>query len=127
MYTVYMETGFVFSQTDKNPMYQQIMEQIKQRIAVGDWPPNFPLPSVRELAIEIKVSVITVKRAYLELGREGVIVTQQGKGSWVNDTLDLKTLQRDELIQHLEQAGRLAKSLAIPEEKMLRMLKQNLE
>ncbi|HEY6376367.1 MAG TPA: GntR family transcriptional regulator [Edaphobacter sp.] len=122
-----MESGFVFSQTDKNPMYQQIMEQIKQRIAVGDWPPNTPLPSVREMAIEIKVSVITVKRAYLELGREGVIVTQQGKGSWVNDTLDLKMLQRDELIQHLVQAGKLAKFLAIPEEKMLQMLKQYME
>ncbi len=108
-------------------MYQQIMEQIKQRIAVGDWPPLTPLPSVRELAIDIKVSVITVKRAYLELGREGVIVTQQGVGSWVNDTLDLKILQRDELIQHLEQAGKLAKSLAIPEDKVLQMLKRYME
>jgi GntR family transcriptional regulator len=122
-----MKTGFVFSQTDNRPMYQQIMEQIKQRIAVGDWPPNTPLPSVRELAVEIKVSIITIKRAYLELGREGVIVTQQGKGSWVNDRLDLQTLQREELIQHLEQAGKLAKSLALPEEKMLQMLKQYME
>ncbi|MES2346897.1 MAG: GntR family transcriptional regulator [Pseudomonadota bacterium] len=108
-------------------MYQQIMEQIKQRIAVGDWPPYSPLPSVRELAVEIKVSIITIKRAYLELGREGVIVTQQGKGSWVNDRLDLQALQREELIQHLEQAGKLAKSLALPEEKMLQMLKQYME
>ena len=127
VYTVYMKSGFVFSQTDNSPMYQQIMEQIKQRVAVGDWPPNTPLPSVRELAIDIKVSVITVKRAYLELGREGVIVTHQGKGSWVNDTLDLKILQRQELNQHLEQAGKLAKSLAIPEDKMMQMLKQYLE
>jgi GntR family transcriptional regulator len=127
VHTVYMKTGFVFSQTDNRPMYQQIMEQIKQRIAVGDWPPNTPLPSVRELAVEIKVSIITIKRAYLELGREGVIVTQQGKGSWVNDRLDLQTLQREELIQHLEQAGKLAKSLALPEEKMLQMLKQYME
>lgn len=108
-------------------MYQQIMEQIRQRIAVGDWPPNTPLPSVRELAVEIKVSVITIKRAYLELAREGVIVTQQGKGSWVNDTLDMKLLQREELMQHLEQAGKLAKSLALPEEKILQMLKQFME
>lgn len=122
-----MKSGFVFSQTDTSPMYQQIMEQIRQRIAVGDWPPNTPLPSVRELAVEIKVSVITIKRAYLELAREGVIVTQQGKGSWVNDTLDMKLLQREELMQHLEQAGKLAKSLALPEEKILQMLKQFME
>ena len=122
-----MKSGLVFSQTDKRPMYQQIMEQITQRIAVGDWPPNTPLPSVRELAAEIKVSVITIKRAYLELGREGVIVTQQGKGSLVSESLDLKTLQREELLQHLEQAGKLAKSLAIPQDKILQMIKQYME
>ena len=108
-------------------MYQQIMEQIKQRIAVGDWPPNTPLPSVRELATDIKVSVITIKRAYLELGREGVIVTQQGKGSVVADTIDMTSLQRDELLQHLEQAGKLAKSLGLPEDKLMQMLKRYTE
>jgi GntR family transcriptional regulator len=114
--------GFVFSQLDKRPMYQQIMEQIVQRIAVGDWPPQTPMPSIRQLATEIKVSVITVKRAYLELEREGVIVTQQGKGSWVNGTMDLQNLQREELTQHLERAGRLARSLGIPVDELLEML-----
>jgi GntR family transcriptional regulator len=119
-----MKYGFIFSQTDKRPMYQQIMEQITRRIAVGDWPPNTPLPSIRELAMEIKVSIITVKRAYMELEREGVIATQQGKGSWVNGVLDLQMLQREELLQHLQLAGKLAKSLAIPEEELLRMIKK---
>lgn len=119
-----MKHGFVFSQTDQRPMYQQIMAQITQRIAVGDWPPHTLLPSVRELATDIKVSVITVKRAYLELGREGVIVTQQGKGTWVSGSLDMKSLQRDELIEHLSQAGKLARSLAIPEHELLQMLKK---
>jgi GntR family transcriptional regulator len=122
-----MEFGFVFSQTDGGPMYQQIMEQIKQRIAVGDWPPNTPLPSIRELATGIKVSIITVKRAYLELEREGVIVTQQGKGSWVNDVLDLKAVQRKELLHHLKQAGKLASSLGISEDELLRLIHQNRE
>ncbi len=122
-----MKTGFVFSHTDSRPMYQQIMEQIKQRIAVGDWPPHTPLPSVRELAIDIKVSVITVKRAYLELARDGAIVTQQGKGSWVNDTIDLKSLQRDELVQHLEQAAKLARSLDMAPETIWHLLKHHLD
>ncbi|WP_211211130.1 GntR family transcriptional regulator [Asticcacaulis biprosthecium] len=122
-----MKFGFVFSQTDSSPMYQQIMEQIKQRIAVGDWPANTDLPSIRELAIDIKVSVITVKRAYLELEREGVIVTQQGRGSRVSDALNMRSLQREEMIQHLEQAGRLAKSLGLPDDKVMQILKQYLE
>lgn len=119
-----MKYEFVFSQTDTRPMYQQIMEQITQRIAVGDWPPNFPLPSIRELATETKVSIITVKRAYLELEREGVIVTQQGKGSWVSESFDLNLLQKEELIQHLQQAGKLAKSLAISEDELVQMIKK---
>ncbi|MEO7691513.1 MAG: GntR family transcriptional regulator [Sphingomonas sp.] len=122
-----MEFGFTFSQTDSRPLYQQIMEQIKQRIAVGDWPPNTPLPSIRELATGIKVSIITVKRAYLELEREGVIVTQQGKGSRVNDTVDLRTIQRKELLHHLKQAGKLAGTLGIPDDELLRLIDQNRE
>lgn len=119
-----MEINFVLSQTDKRPMYQQIMEQIKQRIAVGDWPANTLLPSIRELATEVKVSIITVKRAYMELEREGVISTQQGKGSWVNDSQNLNELQREKLNQHLEQACKLAESLDIPEDELLQMLKK---
>ena len=121
-----MKFGFVFSQTDKRPMYQQIMEQITQRIAVGDWPPDTPLPSIRELALDINVSIITVKRAYLELEREGVIVTQQGKGSWVNGVLDLNQLQREELIDHLQQAGKLARTLGVSQSELAQMIKKYL-
>lgn len=106
-------------------MYQQIMDQIRQRIAVGDWPPGTPLPSVRELAADIKLSVITVKRAYLELGRENLIVTQQGKGTWVQGELDMRSLQSEELAEHLAQAGRLARSLEINEHALVQMLKKH--
>jgi GntR family transcriptional regulator len=105
---------FTISQTDKRPMYLQIMEQIKQRIAVGDWKEGQPIPSIRQLAVDLQVSVITVKRAYLELEREGVIVTQQGKGSHVASTSGLGTkLREQELQQHLEQATRIAAMLGI--------------
>ena len=67
-------------------MYLQIMEHVKQKVMVGDWPPGHALPSIRELAASIRVSVITVKRAYLDLESEGVIVTRHGKGSFVADS-----------------------------------------
>ena len=113
-----MGEGFIISQSDKRPIYLQIMEQIKQRIAVGDWTEGQIIPSIRQLAVDLQVSVITVKRAYLELEREGVIVTQQGKGSHVasNPGLGMR-LQQQELQKHLEQAIRLAGLLGIqPEE-----------
>jgi len=109
-----MSGSFVISQTDKRPIYLQIMEQIKQRIAVGDWTEGQAIPSIRQLAVDLQVSVITVKRAYLELEREGVIVTQQGRGSHVasNPGLGMR-LQEQELEKHLEQAVRLADLLGI--------------
>lgn len=119
-----MKYNFLLSQTDKRPMYQQIMEQIKQRIAVGDWAPNTQLPSIRELATEIKVSIITIKRAYMELERDGVILTQQGKGSWVNGSQNLNELQHEELKQHLGKACKLAKSLKIQNADLIEMIKK---
>jgi len=109
-----MESGILISQSDKRPIYLQIIEQIKRRIAVEDWTEGQPIPSIRQLAVDLQVSVITVKRAYLELEREGVIVTQQGRGSRVASTprLGLR-LHQEELQQHLEQAVRLSALLGI--------------
>jgi GntR family transcriptional regulator len=83
-------------------MYTQIMDQIVTKVMAGDWRPGQALPSIRELASASGVSVITVKRAYLELERAGVIVTRQGKGSFVAETQDLhRQLAEDEFNSHL--------------------------
>jgi GntR family transcriptional regulator len=109
-----MAAAFTISQADKRPIYLQIMEQIKQRIAVGDWVAGQAIPSIRQFAVDLQVSVITVKRAYLELEREGIIVTQQGKGSRVASTAGLaERLREDDLRQHLEEATRIAAQLGI--------------
>jgi GntR family transcriptional regulator len=109
-----MNGAFAISQSDKRPMYLQIMEQIKQRIAIGDWTEGRPIPSIRQLAVDLAVSVITVKRAYLELEREGVIQTQHGKGSHVAANTGLgNRLREQELAQHLEQATRIAAMMGL--------------
>ncbi len=109
-----MTHDFILSQSDGRPMYLQIIEQIKLRIAVGDWQPGFKLPSIRELAVATRVSVITVKRAYQELESDGVIVTQQGKGSFVAQVDDLGTrLKTEELDKHLGDAIDVARSLGM--------------
>ena len=104
-------------------MYLQIIEQIKRRIAVGDWAAGQPIPSIRQLAVDLQVSVITVKRAYLELEREGVIVTHHGKGSFVAaDTGLAARLHEADLVKHLEEAVRLAGLLGIrPKELQTRL------
>lgn len=119
-----IHSDLVISKSDGRPMYLQIMEQIKQRIAVGDWKRGEEIPSIRQLAVALRVSVITVKRAYLELDREGIIVTQHGKGSTVAEAPDLRPrLYDEELALHLTQVARLGALLGItPEELASRVL-----
>jgi len=89
-------------------MYLQIMEQIKRRVAVGDWLPETELPSIRQLAVALRVSVITIKRAYRELEQEGVIVTRHGKGSMVAPNADTGSrLYEEDLGRLLEQSAEL--------------------
>ena len=118
-----MHSGIVLSQSDARPMYLQIMEQIKQRIAAGEWPRGQEIPSIRQLAVELRVSVITIKRAYLELEREGVIVTQHGKGSTVAADPGLgPRLHDEELAMHLDQALRLGDLLGLSLEELIARL-----
>src|SRR5262245_35009513 len=120
-----MNSGLVISQADPRPMYLQIKEQIRHRVALGDWPPGHEIPSIRQLAIEIRVSVITVKRAYLELEREGVIVTRHGKGSFVADSAELATEDAEhELDEHLAAALRVGRLLGLSDEELAARLKQ---
>jgi len=120
-----MNTHLHISQADARPMYLQIMEQIRARIASGDWEAGRELPSIRALAAALEVSVITVKRAYLELEQEGVIVTRQGKGSFVADSgrgSAASELQYQKLDEHLRQAVALASQLGLGPEDLLARL-----
>ncbi len=123
-----MDDPFILSQSDGRPMYLQIIEQVKLRISVGDWPPGFALPSIRELAVATKVSVITVKRAYQELENEGVIVTRQGKGSFVATTDKLGSrLREQEMEEHLIKAIEIARSEGLPPDELVRRLQSLLQ
>jgi GntR family transcriptional regulator len=120
-----MHSALHISQTDARPMYLQIMEQIRQRIAIGDWVPGKELPSIRALAVSLRVSVITVKRAYEELEREGVIVTRHGRGSFVADRAALASdLQEQTLDEHLAEAANLARLLGLSDEELLTRLRR---
>src|SRR6187549_2228878 len=67
------------------PLYQQIIDGLKRDISEGRLPAGAPLPSFRQLAEELMVSLITVKRAYEELEREGIIYRRQGLGTFVSE------------------------------------------
>ena len=119
-----MNSSIVISQSDGRPMYLQIMEQIRQKVAIGEWKGGEIIPSIRALAVELQVSVITVKRAYLELEREGVIVTQHGRGSMVARDPELGSrLYDQEFEEHLRQVVRIGMLLGLSEDEIAERLR----
>jgi len=120
-------SSLVLSQTG-GPLYQQIVNQIKEKIAFEDWAAGEELPSIRQLAADLRVSVITVKRAYLELEREGVIVTQQGKGSFVTTDVEIGAqLYEEKMAGHLEEAARLGATLGMSDGEIVSRLRRALD
>jgi GntR family transcriptional regulator len=102
------------SAADPRPMYQQIVDQVTARVAAGDWAAGHALPSIRELAADSGVSVITVKRAYEELERAGVIATRHGKGSVVTGQFQrARGLIEASLAQHLGEVVLLGRQLGL--------------
>lgn len=102
----------IINNSSMQPIYEQIVTQIKSQIMDGSLKENEMLPSVRSLAKEIKVSALTVKKAYDALEEEGFVVTIHGKGSYVacaSQDLMLEE-KKKEVEQELESAIRKGKS-----------------
>nr|WP_275061482.1 GntR family transcriptional regulator [Diplocloster modestus] len=77
--------NIIISNSSGKPIYEQITSQIKNMIVAGELKPGEALPSMRLLAKELRISVITTKRAYEDLERDGYIYSVVGKGSFVAD------------------------------------------
>lgn len=92
------------------PIYEQIYTQLKNQILSGELPEDMALPSIRALAKDLRISVITTKRAYEELERDGLIYTLAGKGSFV--AARNQELLREEHLREIEQHFRAALQLA---------------
>lgn len=100
------------------PIYEQIVDQIKMLIRNGELKENDNLPSVRTLSKELKISALTVKKAYDNLEREGFTVTVHGKGTYVaaTNTELLLEEQKKELEADLEQAIQKGRRCGISDE-----------
>jgi GntR family transcriptional regulator len=75
---------FDINPTDPRPIYVQIMDEIQRGIVLGTWRADEPLPSVRQLAVELRVNPNTVAQAYRELERDGVVYVRRGQGTFVS-------------------------------------------
>ena len=110
----------IVSTSSGKPIYEQLKEQIKDKIISGELEPGYALPSMRDLAKELKISLITTKRAYQDLESEGFIITAVGKGSFVssNDLRLLSEYKLKEMEENLRNAVKQARLCKVELEEM---------
>ena len=117
--------NIIISNTSKTPIYEQILKAIKDEIISGKIKEDTLLPSIRNLASDLRVSVITTKRAYEELEKEGYIYTVKGKGSYVAP--QNKELLKEEKLKEIEdkllEAIDISNSIGLEFEELIEMLK----
>jgi GntR family transcriptional regulator len=116
--------NITISTNNKDPLFLQIKEQIKQHIFSGELNEGDALPSMRVLAKELKVSVITTKRAYEELEKEGYLVSAVGKGTFVAGQQPhvLREWQIRELENELEKIVKAGRHLGLTKEDLTEMM-----
>lgn len=111
---------FISSST-QTPIYEQIENQIKELIMNGTYTPGMQLPSIRILARELKVGIITCRRAYDDLCEQGFLISRPGKGVFVAEiaTDNLKKIASDQLKKQLNELCNNAKLSGIQEKEII--------
>jgi len=119
----------LLSNASPDPIYEQILRQVRAQILSGDLKEGQALPSIRKLAQNLQISVITTKRAYDELEREGLIDTVAGKGTFVaSPNLDFLQEKRIAAVEaRLREAVREAEAAGLSAEDLKQMLDLLLE
>jgi len=115
--------------TTSVPLYQQIVDEIRGKILTGQMKPGDPLPSIRQLAADLLISVITTKRAYQDLENEGLIQTRPGRGTFVGEVRGdyLQQVGVKEVEEKLTEAVRTASRLGVSRGDVEGLLKKVLD
>lgn len=116
------------SSASPGPLYQQIVDAFKREVAAGRLLPGSALPSFRALAEELLVSLITVKRAYEELEREGIIVRHQGLGTFVAEqgTARTQAAQREAARVAVQAAIEAGRQGGLSDTELLQLVREEL-
>ncbi len=116
--------NFIISNSSEIPIYEQIKKEIKQSIYNNELKENSILPSIRSLAKDLRISILTVKKAYDDLEEEGYLKTVQGKGSFVKPRKE--ELVREEQIkkieEHINEMIKIAKITEISKSELMQLI-----
>ena len=114
----------IISNQSKEPIYEQIIQQVKKLILNGELTEGDALPSMRQLAKDLQISLITTKRAYEELEKEGYIYSIVGKGSFVKEhDLEVILLKKEQVLKEkLTEAVMIAREIEMTDEELHQFL-----
>jgi len=116
----------ILNNSSGQPFYEQIVQQVKRLIQTGQVREGEALPSMRQLAKDLRVSVITTKRAYEELEQAGYLVSVTGRGSFAAfpGREEVRREQEQRLDRHLQAAAGIAREAGIPPDELLERLEK---
>lgn len=119
----------IISNSSVVPIYEQIKNAIINQIMSGELEENESIPSIRSLAQDIRISVMTIKKAYDELENEGYIITRQGKGSFVapKNTSLLQEQAKKDIEKHIEEIKIIANKFDLDKKELLELIQYLME
>ena len=118
--------NIMISQLSQTPIYEQMESQIKRDILSGQLKPNEMLPSIRSMAKELGVGIITVKRAYDDLCNEGLLVSLQGRGVFVAeiDSVKQKEVRMEQLSEIIVEIKEFCDASAITQDEVIELINE---
>lgn len=108
---------------DSRPIYEQVRDNFRMLMLSGVLPPDYKMPSVRELAASLAINPNTIQRAYRELESEGYICSVPGKGSFVCDMGEAATARKKELLLKLSELAKELRMLNVDDEEIIEAIR----
>lgn len=116
---------FLVNPRSKQPLYEQLVEQLRRQIVLGGMKDGAAMPSVRQLATELGINPNTIQKAYRRMEEEGMILSIPGKGSFVSDDLaDMLTKQREDQRSKAKQMLQSCREMGLTKEEITQMVEE---
>ena len=116
---------FLVNPRSKQPLYEQLVEQLRRQIVLGGMKAGAAMPSVRQLATELGINPNTIQKAYRRMEEEGMILSIPGKGSFVSDDLaDMLTKQREDQRSKARQMLQACRETGLTKEEITQMVEE---
>lgn len=116
---------FLLNPRSKQPLYEQLVEQLRRQIILGGMKAGAAMPSVRQLATELGINPNTIQKAYRRMEEEGMILSIPGKGSFVSDDLaDMLTKQREDQRSKARQMLQACREMGLTKEEITQMVEE---